>query len=82
MQEGPVWVALRQGVTLGTAADVVKDESVYIRGMAVLPAARGPGGPGADAKLLQQAEDWALSQKYPRLFPKYDAIPQFSHPSV
>jgi len=43
IREGPVWVALRQGVVMGTVAAVVKDESVYIRGMAVLPAARGSG---------------------------------------
>ena len=65
MHEGPVWVALRQGVMLGTVAAVVRDESVYIRSMAVLPAARGLG---AGAKLLQQVEDWALSQRRPRLF--------------
>ena len=50
---------------LGTVAAVVRDESVYIRSMAVLPAARGLG---AGAKLLQQVEDWALSQRRPRLF--------------
>jgi GNAT superfamily N-acetyltransferase len=65
MQEGPVWVALRQGVMLATVAAVVKDESVYIRGMAVLRAARGLG---AGAKLLQEVEEWALSQTYSPLF--------------
>jgi GNAT superfamily N-acetyltransferase len=65
MREGPVWVALREGVLMGTAAAVVKGESVYIRGMAVLPAARGLG---AGAKLLQQIEDWAASQGCNRLF--------------
>ena len=50
MQEGPVWVALREGVVLGTVAAVVKGESVYIRGMAVLPSARGSG---VGAALLQ-----------------------------
>src|ERR1700729_556634 len=43
MREGPIWVALREGVVMGTVAAVVKDESVYVRGMAVLPAARGSG---------------------------------------
>lgn len=65
MREGPVWVALRGGVVIGTAAAVVKGESVYVRGMAVLPVARGLG---AGAKLLQQIEDWAASQGRNRLF--------------
>jgi|ERR1022692_114585 GNAT superfamily N-acetyltransferase len=54
MQEGPVWVGLREGVVLGTVAAVVKGESVYIRGMAVLPNARGSG---VGAGLLKQLED-------------------------
>jgi len=40
MREGPIWVALREGAVLGTVAAVVKSDSVYIRGMAVLPNAR------------------------------------------
>jgi len=65
MHEGPVWVALRDGVMLGTVAAVVKDKSVYIRGMAVLPVARGAG---AGARLLRQVEDWARSEEFNRLF--------------
>ena len=65
MREGPVWVALRAGVVLGTVAAVVKDDSVYLRGMAVLPTARGFG---AGASLLQQAENWARAEGFHRLF--------------
>jgi putative acetyltransferase len=65
LQEGPVWVAVREGVVLGTVAAVVKGESVYIRGMAVLPSARGLG---AGARLLQQIGSWASSEGYSRLF--------------
>jgi GNAT superfamily N-acetyltransferase len=65
MQEGPVWVALRDGAVLGTVAAVVKGESAYVRGMAVLPAARGLG---AGAALLREVENWALSQGCGRLF--------------
>ena len=65
MREGPVWLALRKGKAIGTVAAVVKDQSVYIRGMAVLPAARGFG---AGAKLLQQVENWACAEGYARLF--------------
>jgi GNAT superfamily N-acetyltransferase len=65
MQEGPVWVAVRDGVALGTIAAMVKGESVYIRGMAVLPAARGLG---AGAALLREVESWAIHEGYQRLF--------------
>jgi GNAT superfamily N-acetyltransferase len=65
MREGPVWVALREDAMLGTVAAVVKGGSVYIRGMAVLPAARGAG---AGARLLQQVEFWAVREGYTRLF--------------
>src|SRR5882672_4591191 len=64
MREGPVWVALRDGVMLGTVAAVVKSESAYIRGMAVLPAARGAG---VGARLLQQVGDWAHGEGLSRL---------------
>ena len=43
MQEGPVWVADCGGVIVGTASAVRKGDSLYIRGMAVLPRARGSG---------------------------------------
>ncbi len=65
MREGPVWVALHEGVVLGTVAAVVTSQSVYIRGMAVLPAARGSG---AGATLLQQVEAWAGNEGHRRLF--------------
>jgi len=44
---------------------VVSGDSVYIRGMAVLPTCRRSG---AAVRLLQQAEDWAKSEGYSRLF--------------
>lgn len=65
MNEGPAWVALREGMVQGTVAAVVKGESVYMRGMAVLPTARGLG---VGAKLLQHIEAWASSEGYIRLF--------------
>ncbi|MFZ0139018.1 MAG: GNAT family N-acetyltransferase [Candidatus Sulfotelmatobacter sp.] len=65
MLEGPVWVALRGGAVLGTVAAVVKGDSIYIRGMAVLPNARGSG---AGTRLLQRVEVWARSQDCTRLF--------------
>ncbi len=65
LQEGPVWLALSENAVLGTVAAVIKDASVYIRGMAVVPWARGMG---VGVALLQRAEDWAAVQSYQRLF--------------
>jgi len=57
IEEGPVWLALRRGVVSGTISAMVKTDSAYIRGMAVLPSARGSG---VGVALLQRAEDWAM----------------------
>lgn len=65
MEEGPVWLALREAEALGTVAAVVKEDSVYIRGMAVHPAARGLG---VGARLLEVVEDWAVGQGVMRVF--------------
>ena len=65
MSEGPVWVALHNGVIVGTVAAVKKGDSVYVRGMAVLPSARGLG---AGARLLEQVEDWAAGENIARIF--------------
>jgi len=65
MEEGPVWIALREGVVIGTAAAVAKGDSIYIRGMAVLPAARGSG---CGAALLQHVEAWAAGLRCSRLY--------------
>jgi len=50
---------------VGTVSAVVKGESVYVRGMAVLPAARGTG---AGSELLKQVEEWADGKGCTRLF--------------
>jgi GNAT superfamily N-acetyltransferase len=64
IEEGPVWLALRRGAVSGTIAAVVKTDSACIRGMAVLPSARGSG---VGFALLQRAEDWARRQRCLRL---------------
>ncbi len=63
--EGPVWVALLEGVMLGTGPVVAKNKSLYIRGMAVLPSARGSG---IGARLLRQIETLAVKEGHTRLF--------------
>ena len=65
MQEGPVWVALLRGAVSGTISAVLIADSAYIRGMAVVPSARGSG---IGVALLQHAEDWAINQRCLRLF--------------
>jgi len=41
MSEGPVWVAINNNEIVGTVAVVNEQAGLYIRGMAVLPYARG-----------------------------------------
>jgi GNAT superfamily N-acetyltransferase len=65
MQEGPTWVAVCDREAFGTVSAVVKDGSVYVRGMAVLPKTRGSG---AGAALLRQVEQWAGETGYRRIF--------------
>jgi GNAT superfamily N-acetyltransferase len=65
MHAGPVWIALHNGAVLGTIAALIKGSSVYIRGMAVLPSARGTG---AGTALLREAEEWAGSQGCSHVF--------------
>jgi putative acetyltransferase len=65
MEEGPVWIAVRDGSVVGTVAACIRDESVYVRGMAVLPATRGSG---VGVSLLRAVERWAASLNRHRLF--------------
>ena len=65
MEEGPVWVALHGSLIVGTVAAVKRRGSVYVRGMAVLPSARGLG---VGAQLLERVEGWAVSENILRIF--------------
>ena len=62
--EGPVWVAVRDGVILGTVAAVARGTALYIRSMAVLPMARGLK---LGALLLNQVEAFAATTGHQRL---------------
>lgn len=57
MREGCVWVALRNEEVIGTVAVVKKEEDLYIRGMSVLPGARGSK---TGWKLLKAVEEFAI----------------------
>jgi GNAT superfamily N-acetyltransferase len=65
MREGTVWLAVREGAVLGTVTAVVKGDSIYMRGMAVVPAARGSG---TGARLLEVVERFARREGCGRIF--------------
>lgn len=64
MAEGPMWVATRDDVLLGTVSALPLGDELYIRGMAVLPEARGLG---VGVLLLKTIEEFALAHHYQRL---------------
>ena len=63
-EEGPLWIAELGGAIVGTVSVVSRGEDLYIRGMGVLPTARGNGWGDL---LLQQVEDFGSGQKCKRL---------------
>jgi len=66
IEEGPVWVAMPRGEIAGTASVVCKGESdLYVRGLAVVPRARGHG---LAAALLSEVERFARQEQCHRLF--------------
>ncbi len=65
MAEGPTWVALLSNAIVGTASAVEKGEGgLYVRGMAVLPSARGRG---VGELLLREIEGFAFRNGCTRL---------------
>jgi len=62
--EGPIWVAELAGKLVGTIAAVPRGTELYIRSMAVLPAARGQG---VGTLLLNATEAFAVEHQYGRL---------------
>jgi N-acetylglutamate synthase-like GNAT family acetyltransferase len=65
MTEGPVWIAPSKDEIVGTVAAVQNRDSLYVRGMAVLPVARGAG---TGKKLLDAVERFARDSGCRRLF--------------
>ena len=74
LNEGPTWVALRNEAVVGTVSAVPEGDALYIRGMAVLPAARGLG---IGETLLIHVESYASAHGYKRL--TLSTTPFFSH---
>jgi ribosomal protein S18 acetylase RimI-like enzyme len=64
ISEGPVWVAILDDEVVGTASAIAKDESLYVRGMAVHPNARGRR---VGELLLIQIENFAIRNAFDRL---------------
>ncbi|OLE53612.1 MAG: hypothetical protein AUG51_12155 [Acidobacteria bacterium 13_1_20CM_3_53_8] len=65
MEEGPVWVALKDGAIVGTVSAVAKGEALYIRGMGIIPAARGER---IGELLLTRIDSFASERGFKRLF--------------
>ena len=63
--EGPMWVAVVDGKIVGTASVLPEPEWLYVRSIAVVPAARGMGIAG---KLLDAIEEYAISEGFEKLF--------------
>lgn len=64
IKEGVVWLALYEGEAVGTVSTIEKKEGLYIRGMAVLPKARGLT---IGWHLLENIEKEAAGKGYERL---------------
>ena len=64
IREGPVWVATRSGAMIGTVSAVPRDKQLYIRGMAVVPEARGLK---VAAELLEHVEAHARRSGFSQL---------------
>lgn len=65
LTEGPVWVALLKGTVVGTVSAVARGESLYVRGMAALPSARGHR---IGKLLMAGVQDFAEAHECERLF--------------
>ena len=65
MLEGPLWVVSLDQAIVGTVSVVPKGESLYIRGMAVLPNARGQK---IGELLMAHVESFASAGRLKRLY--------------
>lgn len=64
LKEGPVWVVICNHVIVGTVSVVPRNDSFYVRGMAIVPSARGQR---VGELLLRQVERYASELSYNRL---------------
>jgi len=59
MSEGPIWVVLHNERVVGTISAVARGQLCYVRGMAILPVARGQR---IGVRLLEEVEQFAAGQ--------------------
>jgi ribosomal protein S18 acetylase RimI-like enzyme len=64
LEEGPVWLATARGEAVGTVSAVRRFDEVYLRGMAVVPYARGQG---IGWRLLEHVSEFATASGCRRL---------------
>ncbi len=64
LREGTTWLARKRGIVVGSASAVPEQDGLYIRGMAVVPAARQFG---IARQLLAIIEKFARDRQYPRM---------------
>jgi len=76
LSDGPAWVAVHNGEVVGTVSVVHRGEALYIRSMAVLPAARGQR---IGELLMNEVESFAAAHGYRRLV--LSTTP-FLHPAI
>lgn len=65
VREGPIWVAISSRNVVGTVSVVIRKDSLYIRGMAVRPTARGQR---IGELLIAEVEKFSRSKNSRRLF--------------
>ena len=63
--EGPQWVAVKDGVIVGTVSVTVEDGDLYVRSMAVKPVMQGHG---VGHKLLHAIDEYAKGTEHARIF--------------
>ena len=63
--EGKIWAAIKDDEIVGTVSVVPKNDSLYIRSMAITPEARGQK---IGERLLKEIEDYAVDGNYRKLF--------------
>jgi GNAT superfamily N-acetyltransferase len=76
MAEGPVWVVESDGRLIGTVGAVLQGATCYMRGMAIVPEARGKS---IGRRLLERVEQFALASGSKEI--KLSTTP-FLHPAI
>jgi N-acetylglutamate synthase-like GNAT family acetyltransferase len=64
-EDGPQWIAMREGEVIGTVSVTVEDGDLYVRSMAVAPHAQGLG---VGHLLLDAIDEYAQATEHDRIF--------------